>query len=121
MLILNSGAVVCAVLVAIFYPNIGSILRYTGALCGAIYVFALPVLVRREALKQKGRYTTVAAIPTWFFITFGVVNVVMQFVTIPQPSSSNNINPSNGNLTPTTAPPQHVVGDSDTFGPWSLI
>lgn len=105
VLCLNSGAVVCAVLVAIFYPNIGSILRYTGALCGAIYVFTLPVLVRRKALKLKGKYTTMAAIPTWFFIIFGIVNVVMQFVTIPQPDTTPSL-PSN-------------MSSDENFGPGS--
>ena len=31
--------------------------RYTGALCGAVYVLALPVLVRRKALMDAGAGT----------------------------------------------------------------
>ncbi len=80
---LNGAAVACAVLVAVYYPNIGDILRYTGAVCGAIYVFALPVLVRREANKRAGTYTWLTDIPTYFLIAFAVVNVAMQFVKMP--------------------------------------
>ena len=32
---------------AVWYPNIGSVLQYTGAVCGGFYVYALPLLVRR--------------------------------------------------------------------------
>ena len=67
---------------AIYYPFIGNILRYSGAVCGGIYVFALPVLVRRKALLKKGEYSWFAAVPTAFFMLFGVINVLFQFVQV---------------------------------------
>ena len=35
----------CSTLVAIFFPNIGDIVRFTGATCGMIYTYGLPVFV----------------------------------------------------------------------------
>ncbi|CAJ0959259.1 unnamed protein product, partial [Mesorhabditis belari] len=44
VLVLNACVVGIAVLVAIFYPHVGSILRYVGSLSGLVYVFALPCM-----------------------------------------------------------------------------
>jgi hypothetical protein len=90
VLLLNMAACSCAVLVAVFYPKIGNILRYTGAVCGSIYVFALPMLVRRTALKRSGQYTWVTDVPTCFFIGFGIINIIMQFVTPKVPGMGGN-------------------------------
>eukprot|EP00049_Salpingoeca_infusionum_P022365 m.6332 g.6332 ORF g.6332 m.6332 type:complete len:656 (+) comp5145_c0_seq2:331-2298(+) len=57
VILLNGAMTVVCVLVAVFYPEIGSILRYTGALCGLVYIFLLPALVHTKMLQQKGLHT----------------------------------------------------------------
>lgn len=45
--VLGLNAVLCAACtcVSIFYPEIGNILRFTGAACGLLYVFVLPIAI----------------------------------------------------------------------------
>jgi sodium-coupled neutral amino acid transporter 9 len=72
VIVLNLMALTAGVMVAIYYPNIGSVLQYTGAVCGGFYVYALPLLVRRAALKKQNKYTLWASLPTYGFLGFGV-------------------------------------------------
>lgn len=76
---LNVFLIAACVGVAIFYPHIGSILRYCGAICGLIYVFTMPMLVDREILRRKGIYTWFDAGRVFALIAFGVANVLAQF------------------------------------------
>lgn len=80
VLALNALLVALAVFIAIFFPNIGPLLRYTGAICGLIYVFAMPLLVDRENLKRKGVYGWADSLRVWGLIALGVLNVIAQFV-----------------------------------------
>jgi len=43
---LNLLFTVLSTLTSIFYPNVGDILRFTGAFCGLIYVFVLPIAIQ---------------------------------------------------------------------------
>uniref|UniRef100_A0A671S5U7 Neutral amino acid transporter 9 n=1 Tax=Sinocyclocheilus anshuiensis TaxID=1608454 RepID=A0A671S5U7_9TELE len=52
--ILNILVVGAGVLMARFYPNIGSIIRYSGALCGLALVFVLPSLIHLTSLNRRG-------------------------------------------------------------------
>ena len=76
----NVILVSACVAMAIFYPKIGTILRYCGAICGLIYVFALPVLVDRACLIREGKYGWPQAIKVGVVIVLGLVNLVGQFV-----------------------------------------
>uniref|UniRef100_A0AAY4DV22 Neutral amino acid transporter 9 n=1 Tax=Denticeps clupeoides TaxID=299321 RepID=A0AAY4DV22_9TELE len=51
---LNIVIVGIGVLMAKFYPNIGSIIRYSGATCGMTLVFVFPSLVHMISLKRSG-------------------------------------------------------------------
>uniref|UniRef100_A0A8C5AR35 Neutral amino acid transporter 9 n=1 Tax=Gadus morhua TaxID=8049 RepID=A0A8C5AR35_GADMO len=51
---LNIFIVAAGVLMAKFYPDIGSIIRYSGATCGLALVFVLPALVHMISLKRQG-------------------------------------------------------------------
>lgn len=69
-----------ATLLAIFYPNVADVIRYTGAICGVIYIFALPNVVQMAYLKRKNRLT-----PAWIVfhvavILVGVAVLVTQFI-----------------------------------------
>uniref|UniRef100_A0A4W4H713 Neutral amino acid transporter 9 n=1 Tax=Electrophorus electricus TaxID=8005 RepID=A0A4W4H713_ELEEL len=52
--ILNVLIVGAGVLMAKFYPNIGSIIRYSGAMCGLALVFVFPSLIHMRALRRRG-------------------------------------------------------------------
>uniref|UniRef100_A0A3P8QGF9 Neutral amino acid transporter 9 n=1 Tax=Astatotilapia calliptera TaxID=8154 RepID=A0A3P8QGF9_ASTCA len=54
VLILNILIVGAGVLVATFYPNIGSIIRFSGAICGLALVFVFPALVHMITLRRQG-------------------------------------------------------------------
>uniref|UniRef100_A0A671TPK1 Neutral amino acid transporter 9 n=1 Tax=Sparus aurata TaxID=8175 RepID=A0A671TPK1_SPAAU len=54
VLSLNILIVGAGVLMAKFYPNIGSIIRFSGATCGLALVFVFPALVHMISLKRQG-------------------------------------------------------------------
>lgn len=76
---LNVLLTTVCVLMAIFYPNIGNILRFTGAFCGLAYVFALPALCHMARLRQSGQLTWPSLIFHGGLIAVGVGNLVGQF------------------------------------------
>lgn len=74
ILIVGSG-----VLMAKFYPNIGSIIRFSGATCGLALVFVFPALVHMISLKRQGTLRWPSAIFHSFLIVLGVANLIAQF------------------------------------------
>eukprot|EP00056_Hartaetosiga_gracilis_P014114 m.239762 g.239762 ORF g.239762 m.239762 type:complete len:559 (-) comp14025_c0_seq1:909-2585(-) len=77
----NVVIVAFCVLIAIFYPQIGAILRYTGALAGVVYVFALPCLVHLVVKKrEEGKLSWWDIIGHSLLILVGVANVLGQFL-----------------------------------------
>ncbi|XP_038148763.1 sodium-coupled neutral amino acid transporter 9 [Cyprinodon tularosa] len=79
ILVLNVLIVAAGVLMAMFYPNIGSIIRFSGAICGLALVFLLPALVHMVSLKQQGKLTWLSAICHSALILLGVANLIAQF------------------------------------------
>ena len=77
---LNAAIIVICVLFAIFMPNIGTVLRFSGAACGLTIIFALPILVylasqqREEAGLSKLNITAHA-----FIVLLGLANFIAQF------------------------------------------
>ena len=69
------------VVMAVLYPNIGNILRYTGAICGLVYVFGLPCLVQVAVLRCSGSVSRWKLGLYYSLIVFGVANLVGQFWT----------------------------------------
>uniref|UniRef100_A0A8C6S8K1 Neutral amino acid transporter 9 n=1 Tax=Neogobius melanostomus TaxID=47308 RepID=A0A8C6S8K1_9GOBI len=57
VLLLNIFIVGAGVLTAIFYPNIGSIIRFSGAMCGLALVFVFPALIHMISLHRQGALT----------------------------------------------------------------
>eukprot|EP00043_Microstomoeca_roanoka_P000918 m.29949 g.29949 ORF g.29949 m.29949 type:complete len:526 (+) comp10564_c0_seq1:138-1715(+) len=76
---LNGIITTICVLIAVFYPSIGTILRYTGAFSGMVYLFALPALTHMEILRRKGQLTLTTKIIDWTLILIGTLNAVGQF------------------------------------------
>ncbi|XP_032822061.2 neutral amino acid transporter 9-like isoform X1 [Petromyzon marinus] len=79
VLVLNMVLIGCGVLVARFYPNIGAIIRYSGATCGLAFVFVLPSLVHLLSEKRRGtlgRWSTLAHVA---LMLCGTANLIAQF------------------------------------------
>uniref|UniRef100_A0AAQ6A7P8 Neutral amino acid transporter 9 n=1 Tax=Amphiprion ocellaris TaxID=80972 RepID=A0AAQ6A7P8_AMPOC len=79
VLTLNILIVGAGVLMAKFYPNIGSIIRFSGATCGLALVFVFPTLVHMISLRRQGRLSLPSALFHSFLILLGVANLIAQF------------------------------------------
>eukprot|EP00761_Pharyngomonas_kirbyi_P010361 gb/GECH01010381.1/.p1 GENE.gb/GECH01010381.1/~~gb/GECH01010381.1/.p1 ORF type:complete len:480 (+),score=58.23 gb/GECH01010381.1/:1-1440(+) len=66
--------------IAAFYPNVGTVLRFTGAFCGLVYLFFLPVSVHLSALKEEGSLTVLSVLFHGMLVLFGFAVVCIQFV-----------------------------------------
>lgn len=76
---LNIFVVGAGVLMARFYPNIGSIIRFSGAICGLALVFVLPSLIHMISLKRRDELRWPSALFHTFLILLGVANLIGQF------------------------------------------
>ncbi|XP_026797522.3 sodium-coupled neutral amino acid transporter 9 [Pangasianodon hypophthalmus] len=76
---LNIFIVGVGVLMARFYPNIGSIIRYSGATCGLALVFVFPSAIHLKALRRSGELRWPSACFHIFLIVLGVANLLAQF------------------------------------------
>ncbi|KAG6463941.1 hypothetical protein O3G_MSEX014175 [Manduca sexta] len=76
---INVTIVIMCVLVACFCPNVGTIIRYTGAISGLVHVFALPSLLQVRSLQLRGRLTWWKSLFYFLIVVFGTVNLLMQF------------------------------------------
>ncbi|XP_046969772.1 sodium-coupled neutral amino acid transporter 9 homolog [Vanessa cardui] len=77
--LVDAAAAALCVLVACLCPDIGTIIRYTGAVSGLVHVFALPALLQMQSLRLRGRLTWWKALFYSLIIVFGTVNLIMQF------------------------------------------
>ncbi|XP_043678253.1 sodium-coupled neutral amino acid transporter 9-like isoform X1 [Vespula pensylvanica] len=78
-LITNFILVSICILFATFLPYIGTIIRYTGALSGLIYVFTLPCLLHLSFLRKQGKLTTISTIVHLIIPIIGILNLIAQF------------------------------------------
>lgn len=79
VLALNILIVGAGVLMAKFYPNIGSIIRFSGATCGLALVFVFPALVHMISMKRQGALHWPSALFHSFLIMLGGANLLAQF------------------------------------------
>lgn len=79
VLALNVLIVGSGVLMAKFYPNIGSIIRFSGATCGLALVFVFPALVHMISLRRQGLLRWPSVLFHSALILLGVANLVAQF------------------------------------------
>ncbi|XP_061657845.1 neutral amino acid transporter 9 isoform X2 [Syngnathoides biaculeatus] len=79
VLILNILIVGAGVLMAKFYPNIGSIIRFSGATCGLALVFVFPSLIHMISLRRQSALRWPSAVFHSFLILLGMTNLVAQF------------------------------------------
>lgn len=77
--VLNVVVVGAGVVTARFYPNIGSIIRYSGAICGLALVFVLPSLIHMVSLRRRGELRWPSALFHSLLILLGGANLLGQF------------------------------------------
>uniref|UniRef100_A0A0N5BL15 Sodium-coupled neutral amino acid transporter 9 homolog n=1 Tax=Strongyloides papillosus TaxID=174720 RepID=A0A0N5BL15_STREA len=75
---LNICVLSLAVLTAIFYPHVGSILRYIGAMSGLVYVFALPCAIHLKRLQLRGEMRMRDVVVHGTIVLLGILNLVAQ-------------------------------------------
>uniref|UniRef100_A0AAF5DRN0 Nudix hydrolase domain-containing protein n=1 Tax=Strongyloides stercoralis TaxID=6248 RepID=A0AAF5DRN0_STRER len=75
---LNICVLLLAVSTAIFYPHVGSILRYIGAISGLVYVFALPCAIHLKRLQIRGEIKKKDIIIHGTIVLLGILNLVAQ-------------------------------------------
>ncbi|XP_044302375.1 sodium-coupled neutral amino acid transporter 9 isoform X2 [Varanus komodoensis] len=80
VLLFNLAVVGIGILMARFYPNIGGIIRYSGATCGLAFVFVYPSLIYIIALHRENRLTWLALIVHILIILLGLANLIVQFL-----------------------------------------
>lgn len=79
ILLTNSVTVSICVLFAIFMPRVGTIIRYTGAMSGLIYVFTLPSLLHLASMYRQGKLTTLSTVLHMSIPIIGGINLAAQF------------------------------------------
>ena len=80
VLLLNTGVVMACVAVAIFYPHIGQLLRFSGAFCGMAWIFTFPCVTYLVGAHRRGQLRWPGALLHSALIVLGVINLVLQFV-----------------------------------------
>ncbi|XP_075397161.1 neutral amino acid transporter 9 isoform X2 [Tenrec ecaudatus] len=79
VLVLNLIIVGAGVVMACVYPNIGGIIRYSGAACGLAFVFIYPSLIYIISLHQEERLTWPKLLFHAFIMLLGLANLIVQF------------------------------------------
>ncbi|PSN44983.1 hypothetical protein C0J52_05476 [Blattella germanica] len=79
VLMFNAVIVTVCILFAIYLPSIGTIIRYTGALCGLLYIFTLPILLHLVSRRLAGDASTCSTVLHLTIPVIGAVNLIAQF------------------------------------------
>ncbi|XP_030048991.1 neutral amino acid transporter 9 isoform X1 [Microcaecilia unicolor] len=80
VLALNIALVGAGVIMARFSPNIGGIIRYSGATCGLAFVFVYPALIHLISQYHKGELKWPSLIFHVFLMVLGLANLISQFL-----------------------------------------
>uniref|UniRef100_A0A914XPY3 Amino acid transporter transmembrane domain-containing protein n=1 Tax=Plectus sambesii TaxID=2011161 RepID=A0A914XPY3_9BILA len=80
--LINAVVMSISILFAVFFPHVGSILRYVGSFSGLIYLFALPSAVHLKRLQMKGELTRTQLIVHGIIVLLGVLNLLAQFALV---------------------------------------
>eukprot|EP00736_Rhodelphis_marinus_P001365 Rmarinus@m.27979 len=81
VVLLNTSVMVVGVVVSIYFPRIGTLLRYTGAVCGFVYIFFLPTCVHLVAQRHAvGRHRGWLVVVHVLILLVGLLTVIAQFV-----------------------------------------
>lgn len=80
VILLNCGVITVCISFAIFMPQIGTIIRFSGAACGFTLIFALPSLVYLASVKKNGDLTWTKIVLHSIIIMLGSLNFLAQFL-----------------------------------------
>ncbi|CAG9854635.1 unnamed protein product, partial [Phyllotreta striolata] len=78
-IIININIVFICLMFACFLPKIGTLIRYTGALSGLIYVFVMPSLLKMASLRKENSLTFTKGFLHVGLIILGALNLISQF------------------------------------------
>ncbi|KAG2382347.1 hypothetical protein C9374_005549 [Naegleria lovaniensis] len=78
--------VVCLITtsMAAFYPMVGTVLRFTGAICGLIYMYLLPVSIHLVVQYKKKQLTVFSVVFNVSLVLLGLSILVLQFIDFDQ-------------------------------------
>ena len=77
--VLNGIMMTISLLFAIFYPNVGNIIRYLGSFSGLGYILILPLMVRFVHLRRHNQLTIYKIIIFLTLVLIGFLTLVVQF------------------------------------------
>lgn len=80
VLVLNVFLIIMCTAFARFYPHVGNIIRFTGAICGLAYVYTLPPIVHMLERKSVEKLTRTSIVIHSCVIGVGILNFVGQIV-----------------------------------------
>jgi len=78
-IIINMMIVAICASFAIWLPKIGTIIRFTGAFCGIVYLFVLPIGLYLKWQLNQGTLGVLTTILHIFLLCLGVLNFILQF------------------------------------------
>jgi sodium-coupled neutral amino acid transporter 9 len=76
---LNIVVLTTCILFACFYPSIGTILRFSGAISGFVILFLLPCLVHMQFQRKEKQLAKLSIVGHSVIILLGLANLVAQF------------------------------------------
>eukprot|EP00164_Ancoracysta_twista_P003495 GFYU01004664.1.p1 GENE.GFYU01004664.1~~GFYU01004664.1.p1 ORF type:complete len:544 (+),score=136.62 GFYU01004664.1:244-1875(+) len=80
VLLLNCIIVGGTTLFTIEIPQVGDVLRFTGAICGLVYIFVLPISVHMAILQRKRQLSYQEAALHFGLIGIGLMYLIWQFL-----------------------------------------
>jgi len=82
VIVLNVLLLTVCILTAIFLPEVGTITRFSGAICGLVYIFTLPSILYVTSVKKEnsGNVPMRTYAIHGVIIVIGVANLVAQFI-----------------------------------------
>nr|AKN21661.1 slc38a-2 [Schmidtea mediterranea] len=78
--ILHIVLLIICISFSVFMPHIGEIARFSGSICGFVYMFALPALVNISKMHKQGKFVSWSLIFHISLIIVGLLNFLGQFV-----------------------------------------
>ncbi|GIQ83476.1 hypothetical protein KIPB_004806, partial [Kipferlia bialata] len=76
----NGAVVLVGLLCCLYYPNVGDILGYAGAIGGGMYAFLMPVLTHKKIIQVFGRWDMRQEIVSWLCLSVGATAIIGQFL-----------------------------------------
>lgn len=82
LVVVTLNLIICIIttVFALFVPQVGTVLRYTGAFCGLIYLYLLPIGVHMIGLYKKKQLRWYSVIFHFMLLLLGAATLVLQFI-----------------------------------------